>query len=101
MGVLEQYEVEHVHKIPSSTEFSYDLDLTKRRSTIFDEFGGIRFIEQPQFRDPIFFKERELVTECEALILALEALDRKMSRLLNVKLRLCTEELTPDGTGTA
>lgn len=84
IGFLEPYTVTTINKQPDSREFIYDLDLTTTKITPQVTQGG-----KPRFRQDIFFKERELITRCDAVVLVMAALQRKMSRLLALKAMHC------------
>lgn len=85
IGFLESYKVTTINKQPDSREFIYDLDLTTTKLAPQVTQGGT-----PRFKKDIFFKERELITKCEAVNLVMAALQRKMSRLLALKATHCT-----------
>ena len=84
IGFLEPYTVTTINKQPDSREFIYDLDLTTTKIAPQVTQGG-----KPRFRPDIYFKERELITRCEAVVLVMAALQRKMSRLLALKAVHC------------
>lgn len=78
IGFLEAHKVTNIHQVPASAEFTYQLDLTTAKP-----------VGRPIPGATLYFKERELVDKCEALRLVLAALDRKMARLLGLKLAHC------------
>jgi hypothetical protein len=84
VGFLEAYKVTTINKQPNSREFIYDLDLTTEKLAPQVTQGG-----KPRFKMDIFFKERELITKCEAVTLIMAALQRKISRLLALKAVHC------------
>lgn len=79
IGFVETHTVTHIHKVPESAEFMYQLDLTTAKT-----------VDRPITGPTLYFKEREFVNKCEAFDLVLAALDRKMVRLLSLKLAYCT-----------
>lgn len=86
IGFLEDYKVSGIFK-PDNREFLYHLVLTSVKIAPQLTLSG-----KPRFKNNIYFKERELVTKCEALTLAMASLSRKMSRLLSLKMNLCTTD---------
>lgn len=95
IGFLESYRVLRTHKIPSSNEYMYELNLFSSANNT-----SIPVLTEQDSRviDRLYFKERELITKCDAALAALNALDRKMVRLLGIKLALCTDEITGSGS---
>jgi len=85
LGFLEDYQVSGIMKQPDSREYIYSLTLTTSKLS-----PGLTLSGKPRFKNNIYFKERELVTRCEALNLAFIALNRKMARLLALKVSLCS-----------
>lgn len=85
IGFLEDYKVSGIMKQPDSREFIYSLSLTTVKLS-----PNLTLSGKPRFKNNIYFKERELVTKCDALNLAFAALTRKMTRLLALRLSLCT-----------
>lgn len=86
IGFLEDYKISGIFR-PDNREYLYSLSLTTTKLAPQVTQSGI-----PRFKNNIYFKERELVTKCEALTLAMAALNRKMSRLLALKMNLCTTD---------
>lgn len=84
IGFLEDYQVTGIMKQPSNREYMYSLSLTTLKLS-----PGLTLSGKPRFKENIYFKERELITKCEALDLAVASLDRKMSRLLALRISLC------------
>jgi hypothetical protein len=84
IGFLEDYQVTGIMKQPSNREYMYSLSLTTLKLA-----PGLTLSGKPRFKENIYFKERELITKCEALNLAAASLDRKMSRLLSLRISLC------------
>jgi len=80
IGFLEYHKVISIHQVFGSQEFTYELDL-----------ASIGPGNQQRQIIPIFFKERELLTKCEALSTVTDALERKIGRLLGLKMAYCTE----------
>lgn len=95
IGFLESYKVVMIHSVPNSSEFTYELDLTGTPKDT-----SIAQLVHPTIRTnrKLYFKERELINKCDAAIAALDALDRKMGRLLGIKVGLCTTEITGSGS---
>lgn len=87
IGFLETHKVIEIHRAPSAAEYIYRLDTdgAKIPTNVLRNESAVKW-EWPV----LYFRERELVSQCEALSLALEALERKMSRLLSIRLSLCT-----------
>lgn len=93
IGFLETHKVIEIHRAPDTAEYIYRLDLDG--ATI--PTNPLRNAQAVKWEWPvIYFRERELISQCEALTLLLAALDRKMARLLNIKLALC--ESNPTGS---
>lgn len=84
IGFLEDHKVTGIMKQPSNREYVYSLSLTTDKLA-----PGLTISGKPRFKENIYFKERELVTKCEALNLAASALERKMSRLLALRISIC------------
>jgi len=91
LGFLETHKVIEIHRAPDTAEYIYRLDLDG--ATI--PTAPLRNAQAVKWEWPvIYFRERELISQCEALNLLLAALDRKMARLLNIKLTLCPADPT-------
>lgn len=83
-GFLEHYKVTDIHKQPSVAEYVYELDIhgTAKVTT------NALVLNKPLFRQ-LFFREPELIDQCEALNTVVIALERKVLRLLAIKEAFC------------
>lgn len=84
IGFLEDYQVTGIMK-QNNRDFIYSLSLTTSKLS-----PNLTLSGKPRFKNNIYFKERELVTKCEALDLAFASLNRKMTRLLALRLSFCS-----------
>lgn len=82
-GFVESYVITNIHKRPDVAEYEYELDI----HGTWPVFSNT--LDLSKFRQ-LFFREPELVNQCEALNMSLDALDRKVARLLAIKVALCT-----------
>jgi hypothetical protein len=88
IGFLETHKVIEIHRAPDAAEYIYRLD-TDGSAKI--PTNPLRSVSAPSWDWPVlYFRERELVSQCEALNMVMVALERKISRLLAIKLTLCT-----------
>lgn len=99
IGFLETHKVIEIHRAPDSAEFIYRLDTDGAKVSTNPLFS----VSAPKSEWPVlYFRERELVSECQALNMVMAALERKISRLLAIKLALCvsnpTEGSNPSGS---
>lgn len=96
IGFLETHKVIEIHRAPDAAEYIYRLDTDG--ATI--PTNPLRSVSAVKWEWPVlYFRERELVSECEALNMVMVALERKISRLLAIKLTICNT--APPGPGTS
>lgn len=90
LGFAEVYKVTNIHKRPDVAEFTYELDIHGT-----SKVTGLS-LNLTKFRQ-LFFREPELINKCEALNIALVALERKIAHLLAIKEAFCP---SPEGSGS-
>ena len=83
-GFLEHYKVTDIHKQPSITEYTYELDIHGTAAVTTNAL----VLNKPLFRQ-LFFRESELIDQCEALNTVVVALERKVLRMLSIKETFC------------
>lgn len=94
IGFLETHKVIEIHRAPDTAEYIYRLDTDGAKIPT----NPLRSVSAVKWEWPVlYFRERELVSQCEALNMVMVALERKISRLLAIKLTLCT---TSTGSGS-
>jgi hypothetical protein len=97
IGFLETHKVIEIHRAPSAAEYIYRLDTDGAKIPT----NPLRSVSAVKWEWPVlYFRERELVSECEALNMVMVALERKISRLLAIKLTICTVT-PPPGPGSS
>lgn len=95
IGFLETHKVIEIHRAPDTAEYIYRLDTDGAKIATNPLFS----VSAPKSEWPVlYFRERELISECEALNIVMAALERKIARLLAIKLALCTHN--PSGSGS-
>ncbi len=92
-GFIETYQITNIHKQPSVSEFLYELNIHGTTVILSNALVLDKFRQ-------MFFRESELIDQCEALNIALSALDRKVARLLAIKGALCPSPEPGSGTGS-
>lgn len=89
IGFLETHQVIEIHRAPDVAEFVYRLNTDGAKIPT----APLRHESAQKWEWPVlYFRERELVSQCEALNMVVAALDRKISRILAIKLALCCPE---------
>lgn len=97
IGFVETHTVIEIHRAPDTAEYIYRLDTDGARIPT----NPLRSVSAVKWEWPVlYFRERELVSQCEALNMIMAALERKISRLLAIRLVLCTVP-TPPGPGSS
>ena len=95
LGFIETHKVIEIHRAPGTAEYIYRLDTDG--ATI--PTNPLRNAAAVKWEWPVlYFRERELVSQCEALNMVMAALERKISRLLAIKLVLCEQPTPPNPT---
>jgi hypothetical protein len=84
LGFIEGYKIVTVHQDPTYKNFTYTIDLTNTTLK-----AGL-----PRYKDNLFFRERELLTLCQSLDMAISALNRKLAILVSKKESLCNNDTT-------
>lgn len=87
IGFIEAFKVVHIYKDPGEAQYIYKLNTHGKVPTAYD------FKIRSDKYNELFFREQELMTQCEGLNAILLALDRKIARLLALKAAHC-----PDGS---
>lgn len=82
-GFTEFYQVTNIHKQPSVAEFMYELNIYGTAPVRDNKLNLNKVFRQ------IFFREPELIDQCEALNIMVGALDHKVARLLAIKEAFC------------
>lgn len=86
IGFLETHQVIEIHRAPDVAEYIYRLNTDGAKIPT----APLRNDAAVKWEWPVlYFRERELVSQCEALDSVVLALERKVSRLLGIKLALC------------
>lgn len=92
-GFLEHYRITDIHKQPSVAEYMYELDIHGTAPVTTNAL----VLNKPLFRQ-LFFRESELIDQCEALHTVVIALEHKVIRLLGIKEAFCP---SPDPSSNA
>jgi hypothetical protein len=92
-GFTEFYHVTNIHKRPDVAEFMYELNIYGTARVTNNKLNLNKVFRQ------IFFREPELIDQCEALNIIVGALDHKIARLLAIKEAFCpSPEPSSDGS---
>lgn len=96
IGFIETHQVIEIHRAPDTAEYIYRLNTDGAKIPT----NPLRSASAVKWEWPVlYFRERELVSQCEALNMIMLALERKIARLLAIKLTLCLP-ITPPGPGS-